>query len=86
MSGNNAYLRELKASNPATETAIQKPSVSQGYSIASLEILKRSRKDMAGQSPLNLHLLQLLLVILPFSVTDHSAWAIAGFVKNAASD
>src|SRR5579883_1275082 len=31
MSGNKAYLRELNANSPATTTAIQKLSVSQGY-------------------------------------------------------
>jgi hypothetical protein len=46
ISGNKAYLRELKANTPATVTAIQKPSVSQGYAIANLEILKRSLKDV----------------------------------------
>jgi hypothetical protein len=45
MSGNRAYLRELNASNPATLAAIQKPSVSQGYLIASREMLKRSLND-----------------------------------------
>jgi hypothetical protein len=45
MSGNKAYLRELKAKSPATVTAIQKPTVSHENSIANLEILKRSRAD-----------------------------------------
>ncbi|WP_231971791.1 hypothetical protein [Nostoc sp. NIES-3756] len=45
MSGNKAYLRELKASAPATATAIQKLTVSHEYSIAHREKLKRCRAD-----------------------------------------
>ncbi|BCL36729.1 hypothetical protein [Nostoc sp. MS1] len=45
MSGNKAYLRELKASAPATATAIQKLTVSHEYSIAHLEKLKRCRAN-----------------------------------------
>ena len=45
ISGNRAYLRELNAKSPATATAIQKPKVSQGYEIAHLEILNRSRSS-----------------------------------------
>ncbi|RUR72360.1 hypothetical protein PCC6912_63380 [Chlorogloeopsis fritschii PCC 6912] len=44
ISGNRAYLRELKAKIPATMTASQKLTVNQGYLIANLEGLKRSRR------------------------------------------
>jgi hypothetical protein len=45
ISGNKAYLRELKARTPATAIPIQKHTVNQENLIANLEILKLSRVD-----------------------------------------
>lgn len=46
ISGNSAYLSELKAMIPATVIANQNPIVSQGTAIANREILKRSRLEV----------------------------------------
>ena len=46
ISGKRAYFRLLKANIPATAMASQKETVKRGWAIASLEILKRSRREL----------------------------------------